>query len=67
MSSIYTTVQGDMWDTIAYKVYGNESYMNYLLEANQSYKDVAVFPTDITLTVPDAPEVSTSILPPWRS
>lgn len=67
MSSTYSTIQDDMWDMIAYKVYGNESYINYLLEANQGYKDVAVFPAGVTLEVPDAPSVSASILPPWRS
>lgn len=66
MSNTYTTIQGDMWDTIAYKVYGNETYMTYLLEANQCYKDVAIFPAGVALATPDAPSVSTSNLPPWR-
>ena len=33
----YRTIQGDMWDGIAFKVYGSEAYMNTLLEANQEY------------------------------
>ena len=33
----YRTIQGDMWDGIAFKVYGSEAYMNVLLEANPEY------------------------------
>ena len=33
----YTTIQGDMWDSIAKKLYGTEMAMNVLLEANQQY------------------------------
>ena len=39
----YTTIQGDMWDLIAYKVYGNERYINLLLEANQKLRNTAIF------------------------
>ena len=28
---IYTTKQGDMWDYIAWKVYGDESYVSLLI------------------------------------
>lgn len=33
---VYKTIQGDTWDGIAVKVYGDEKYMNELLEANQA-------------------------------
>jgi len=66
MSKTYTTIQGDMWDLIAFKVYGNEKYMDTLLTANEQYKDVAVFPQGVTLECPDADGVSVDILPPWR-
>ena len=42
----YTTVQGDMWDAIAYKIFGNELYMNELLEANETYRNTAIFQQD---------------------
>ncbi len=66
MPKIYTTIQGDMWDSIAYKVYGKEYGMDALLRANESYKDVAVFPQGVKITCPDVDEAVTDILPPWR-
>ena len=66
MLSTYTTIQGDMWDTIAYKVYGSESGMNTLLEANQEYDDVVVFPANVVLQVPEYTSTETFNLPPWR-
>lgn len=66
MLNSYTTIQGDMWDSIAYKVYGSEAGMNTLLEANQEYADVVVFPANIALQVPDYEAPGNSNLPPWR-
>ena len=34
MLGTYTTIQGDVWDLIAYKLYGDEKYMKNLIEAN---------------------------------
>jgi phage tail protein X len=55
-----------MWDYIAYKIYQNEGGISYLLEANEKYKDIAVFPAGITLICPDLPAEASKILPPWR-
>ena len=63
----YTTIQGDMWDLIAYKVYGNERYINLLLEANQKHRNTPTFFAGVVLTCPDVPADSlTEFLPPWR-
>lgn len=52
---------------IAYKVYGNERYINLLLEANQQYRDYVVFPGDVVLECPEiTAETRLSALPPWR-
>lgn len=64
--STYTTVQGDMWDWIAYRLYGTESAMTVLLRANHAYMNYAVFPAGIVLTVPAYSRAETSHLPPWR-
>ncbi len=64
--SKYTTVQGDMWDVIAKKVYDDEAGMNVLMEANTDYAEVVVFPAGVSLTVPDWDAPATSLLPPWR-
>ena len=55
----YTTIQGDMWDLIAYKVYGKEAYISKLLEANEDLKDMAIFPAGVTIICPE-PDLETS-------
>ncbi len=62
----YTTVQGDMWDSIAKKLYGSETVMNVLLEANQQYNCVVVFGAGIVLDVPEYSAPKPDLLPPWR-
>ena len=62
----YTTVQGDMWDGIARKVYGHERYMNALLNANKESHGIWVFPSDIVLKCPDVEVARPNRLPPWR-
>lgn len=62
----YRTIQGDMWDGIAFKVYGSEAYLNVLLEANQAYAHYVILPANLILKCPDA-NISAAInLPPWR-
>ena len=39
----YTTVQGDTWDLIAYKILGAEHYMQQLIEANPDLIDIFYF------------------------
>lgn len=62
----YTTVQGDMWDQIAFTTLGSEKYMTELMAANMRYKDVCVFSGGITLNIPDIARPKTANLPPWR-
>lgn len=66
MLKTYTTVQGDMWDSIAHKLYGVAEALNVLLEANQKYKDYVVFPAGLVLKVPNYSAPVSSELPPWR-
>ncbi len=67
MASTYTTVQGDTWDLIAYKLYGEEKYMKYLIEANWPLLDVLIFSSGTVLTVPELPEKANEDVPFWRS
>ena len=62
----YTTIQGDMWDLIAYKIYKNEAYISKLLKANQHLKEITVFPSGVEIICPEADAETSSILPPWR-
>ena len=63
---VYKTIQGDTWDGIAVKVYGDEKYMNELLEANQAYREIIIFPANVSLSLPDIQTQATTILPPWK-
>ena len=49
-----------------YKICGREACMRELLEANEEYRDIAVFPAGVVLNVPDIPLPSGSNLPPWK-
>ena len=40
----YTTIQGDTWDLIAKKVYGDEKKLDVLMEYNFPVLDYTVFP-----------------------
>lgn len=66
MSKIYTTIQGDMWDSIAKRCYGDEAGMNVLMAANPEYISTVVFSAGVTLIVPDYTKPAVSALPPWR-
>lgn len=62
----YTTVQGDTWDIIAKKVYGDEKYAGYLMENNRLLLDYMIFPGGITLDIPELTEETDPDLPIWR-
>jgi len=63
----YVTRSGDMWDLIAFEQLGSCSYVNLLIEANESLSDVAIFSAGVTLALPDVSGVAAAEhLPPWR-
>lgn len=62
----YTTVQGDMWDSIAYKQLGDTAHTDKLMNANLRYLQYYTFPAGIVLTLPDTPERTNYTLPPWK-
>lgn len=62
----YTTVQGDMWDSIAFTQLGDTAYTDRLMNLNRQYRMCHTFPAGIVLTLPE-PEVKISdTLPPWK-
>ncbi|MCZ8520123.1 MULTISPECIES: tail protein X [Paenibacillus] len=63
----YVTIQGDMWDSIAYKALGSETYMPHLMKANPDHARIAVFSAGVVLQLPVVPtgQAATS-LPPWK-
>lgn len=64
----YQTVQGDMWDSIAKKVYGCEWAMEKLMKANPEYMNVAVFGAGVEILLPqiELEKEQRSSVPPWR-
>lgn len=64
---IYKTVQGDMWDSIAYKLYGDVNRVDVLIAANPQYRKIYIFSAGIELEIPDIEENMTpNGLPPWK-
>ena len=66
MSKPYTTVQGDMWDSIAHKQMGDVSYTDELMRLNQKHLDLYVFPAGVALALPEPKESVSGSLPPWK-
>ena len=68
MTETYTTMQGDAWDAIAFRVYGDENMTGWLMQNNLPYLDVFVFDAGIVLQTPAVPEdAQNSNMPIWRS
>lgn len=68
MSHFYETVQGDTFDIIAKKFYGNENRIDILIEHNKNYLDTVFFAAGVEIFIPDLPpnKIRTDGLPPWR-
>ena len=57
----YTASFGDTWDTIAYKVCGDEFECDAMRRANRPYSDVLVFDGGESLIIPsDISEMKTA-------
>lgn len=66
----YRTLQGDTWDVIAFREYpdrGGEKLTSILIEANEKYSDIVIFPAGIILNIPEVSKQSVNILPPWKA
>lgn len=53
MATEYITQQGDCWDAIALRLWGDEHLMDRLIAANIEYMDMLEFPAGVRLNVPD--------------
>lgn len=68
----YLTLQGDAWDSIAYRLWPNvaksERLAADLIKSNPAYADVLIFSEGILLTLPEViiknPQPT---LPAWRA
>ena len=68
MAKTYTTKQGDAWDAIAFKVYGDVNLVGWLMQNNYTHLETFVFGAGVVLQTPDppahAPDANTPI---WRT
>lgn len=62
-----TAIQGETFDMLAYRLYGEERMSKYIRSYNQNYSDVVMFEGGESLTIPVVSEIeSTESLAPWR-
>ena len=68
MENTYTTKQGDTWDLIAFRVYGDVEYTGWLMQNNFPHLDVFVFGAGVILQTPELPESEQLAgAPVWRT
>ena len=63
----YKTVQGDTWDLIAKKQYGDEKKLDILMMNNFSLLDYVVFPAGVLVDIPELPDEEQQGWPEWRT
>ena len=63
--SIYKTIQGDTFDSIALKMYNDEFKSIEIIKANPDYCHILVFSEGVELIIPEIEEEIIS-LPPWK-
>lgn len=69
MTSTTITRQGDTWDILAKRLFGNEHYMEELIAANTDHRKTVVFSYGTRINVPDIDTEATAVsdnLPPWK-
>jgi len=55
-----------MWDSIAHSQLGSVSYTDRLMNLNRQYRNIYIFPANITLTLPERETKINNSLPPWK-
>lgn len=66
-NNTYTTIQGDTYDIVSFKLWGTEKLMHLLIEANSGYQDTIFFSAGTVLNVPDVePPLEKGPVPPWQ-
>ena len=66
MLKTYTTVSGDRWDNIAFRILGDEKYAVKMMELNPEYAEVFIFSAGTVLVLPERELEISDKLPPWK-
>lgn len=68
--SQYIVKEGDKWDTVAFKAYGDSTRVSGIIEANPSVPITAVLIAGTPLVVPILEDgeilIDSELLPPWK-
>lgn len=64
--NVYTTIQGDTWDLIAYQQLGSTDYTDQLISENPEHLGTFLFPAGVVLRLPEIEEKPDTDLPPWK-
>ncbi len=62
-----STIQGDTWDRLAKRVYGDELLCDVLMQASPVHLNTVIFPAGVVLVVPETEKSVRSAPPPWRA
>lgn len=66
----YIVKDGDRWDTIAYKAYGDATLFNGIIEANPAFTVTATLVAGERLIIPILEDgditIDSQLLPPWK-
>lgn len=62
-----TAIQGETFDSLSYRIYGEERMSHYIRQYNEQYSDIVMFNGGEELTIPILSETeSKESLAPWR-
>lgn len=65
---IFTTQEGDTFDSIAFELYSDEKLASAIIELNPQMADVLIFEAGVEVKAPILDEDETpGTAPPWRS
>jgi phage tail protein X len=62
---VYSTIQGDFFDSISYKIFKTEKYSPVIMRNNPAYANVVIFDAGIVLTIPSVSTSSQISEVPW--
>ncbi|MEK5477577.1 tail protein X [Paenibacillus sp. FSL R5-0407] len=62
----YITIQGDTFDGISFRLFGDDRYSVNIMAANPEHLGTAIFSAGVVLTIPEIPAQQAEELPPWK-